>query len=143
MRYNQRVIIKNIDYQKVRKAFHSIRLVRFLTYLQPIKIMEWSGIENGKTAYFKLWFFGWKDFKVMHENYQDNNNFLFFVDKGIKLPLGISFWKHEHSVFKDKENTIIQDSLSFNHLNKYMGYLLFPILVFPIFIRRFLYKVYF
>ena len=136
MRYSQIVIIKNTNCEKVKAAFHSIRLVRFITYLQPIKIIEWSGIESGKTAYFKLWFFGWKDFKVIHENYQDNNNFLFFVDKGIKLPLGISFWKHEHSIFKENENTIIQDSLSFNHNNKYIGYLLFPLLVFPIFIRN-------
>ena len=143
MRYNQRVIIKNTDYQKVREAFHSIRLVRFLTYLQPIKIIEWYGIESGKIAYFKLWFFGWKDFKVMHENYLDNNNYLFFIDRGIKLPLRIVFWKHEHCVFKDKENTIIEDVLSFNHANKYIGYLLFPILVFPIIIRKFLYKIYF
>ena len=143
MQYSQKVIIKNTDYEKVREAFHSIELVRFLTYLQPINIIEWSGIENGKTAYFKLWFFGWKDFKVVHENYQSDNNHLFFVDKGIKLPLGIAFWKHEHRVFKDKKNTIIEDSLSFNHRNKYIGYLLFPVLVFPIFVRRVLYKIYF
>ena len=48
MKYGQKVIIRNIDYQKVRKAFESIRLVEFLTYLQPIKIIEWSGIEVGK-----------------------------------------------------------------------------------------------
>ena len=143
MKYGQKVIIKNIDYQKVRKAFESIRLVEFLTYLQPIKIIEWSGIEVGKIAYFKLWFFGWRNFKVAHTEYQADDNHLFFVDEGIDLPLGISSWKHNHRVIKDKNNTIIEDSLSFSHVNNYMGYILFPILIFPILIRKILYRIYF
>ena len=87
MKYGQKVIIRNIDYQKVRKAFQSIRLVEFLTYLQPIKIIEWSGIEVGKIAYFKLWLLGWRNFKVIHTEYQADDNYLFFVDYNIKYKL--------------------------------------------------------
>ena len=143
MRYSQKVVIKNIDYEKVKESFHSIELVKFLTYLQPVKIIEWSGIEDGKVAYFKLWFLGWRDFKVIHEKYQANEKYLFFIDKGIKLPLGITSWKHSHNVVKDGNNTIIKDSLSFHHTSRYIGYLIFPVLIFPILFRKILYRIYF
>ena len=143
MNYNQTVTIKNINFKKVSTAFHSIKLVKFLINFQPVKIIEWSGIEDDKIAYFKLWLFGWKNFKVKHQEYKLNNNELSFIDKGIVLPLGIKSWKHKHIIIKDGKNTIIKDLVHFSHSNRYLGYLLFPILMFPIIIRIFLYKIYF
>ena len=143
MNYNQTVKIKNINFQKVSTAFHSIKLVKFLTNLQPVKIIEWSGIENQKTAYFKLWLFGWKTFKVKHQEYKLNDNELSFIDKGIVLPLGIKSWEHTHIVEGVGENTIIRDLVYFSHTNILMEYLLFPILMFPIIIRKLFYKIYF
>ena len=143
MNYNQKVEIKNITFEKVSSAFHSIKIVKFLTGFQPVQIIEWSGIENGKIAYFKLWFFGWKNFKVKHESYMKSNNELFFIDRGIELPLGIKYWKHKHIIKRNGEGVIIQDLVSFSHANIFMEYLLFPILMFPIIIRKLFYKIYF
>ena len=143
MEYKQKVKIKNIDFEIVSKAFHSIDLVVFLTSFQPVKIVNWSGIESGVIAYFKLWFFGWKDFKVKHEEYKLSNKKLFFIDTGLKLPFGISFWKHIHIVEHHGKNTIIKDIVSYSHPNNFIGFLLFPMLMFPIIIRRLLYRLYF
>ena len=143
MNYNQKVKIKNITFEKVSLAFHSIKIVKFLTGFQPVQIIEWSGIENGKMAHFKLWFFGWKNFKVKHESYMKSNNELFFIDRGIELPLGVKYWKHKHIIKRNGEDVIIQDLVSFSHANIFMEYLLFPILMFPIIIRKLFYKIYF
>ena len=143
MNYNQKVKIKNIAFEKVSSAFHSIKIVKFLTGFQPVQIIEWSGIENGKRAHFKLWFFGWKNFKVKHESYMKSNNELFFIDRGIELPLGVKYWKHKHIIKRNGEGVIIQDLVSFSHANIFMEYLLFPILMFPIIIRKLFYKIYF
>ena len=143
MNYNQKVKIKNITFEKVSLAFHSIKIVKFLTGFQPVQIIEWSGIENGKMAHFKLWFFGWKNFKVKHESYMKSNNELFFIDRGIELPLGVKYWKHKHIIKRNGEGVIIQDLVSFSHANIFMEYLLFPILMFPIIIRKLFYKIYF
>tara|TARA_Y100000996_G_C22389083_1_gene588381 strand:- start:55 stop:498 length:444 start_codon:yes stop_codon:yes gene_type:complete len=143
MKYNQTVKIKNVDFKIVNQAFHSINFVNFLTSFQPVKIINWSGVKDGDEAYFKLWFFGWKDFKVKHEKYNVSEMKLSFIDRGIKLPLGIDSWEHTHIVKMDKEHTIIKDKVCFTHSNKFLSYLLFPILIFPIFIRKLLYKVYF
>ena len=62
MIYKQNVILKKTDFDKVVKSFHSIKIVKFLTRFQPVKIINWSGIQNNDKAYFKLWFFGWKKF---------------------------------------------------------------------------------
>ncbi len=143
MNYNQKVKIKNITFEKVSSAFHSIKIVKFLTSFQPVQIIEWSGIENGKIAYFKLWFFGWKNFKVKHESYMKSKNQLFFIDRGVDLPLRIQCWKHKHIIKRNGEGVIIQDLVSFSHTNIFMEYLLFPILMFPIIIRKLFYKIYF
>tara|TARA_B110000014_G_scaffold259073_1_gene246209 strand:+ start:1004 stop:1444 length:441 start_codon:yes stop_codon:yes gene_type:complete len=143
MQYNQKVRIQNTKFKNVSIAFHSIKLVKFLTNFQPVKIIEWSGIQNQKLAYFKLWLFGWKTFKVKHQEYKLNDNELSFIDKGVVLPLGIKSWKHKHIIKRDGNNTIIKDLVYFSHSNFYIGYLLFPILMFPIIIRILLYKIYF
>ena len=143
MEYNQKVLIKKNTSDTVIKAFHNIKFVKFLMLLQPIKIINWDGIENNKKAAFNLWFFGWRKFEVEHSNYSKSQNKLSFVDQGIKLPLGISSWHHEHIVEEHKKGSLIIDKLNFNHTNKLIGYLIYPLLVFPIFIRHVLYKIYF
>ena len=143
MRYNQNVIIKNYDFNKVKESFHNIEIVKFLTRFQPVKIIHWSGITNGEKAHFKLWLLGWKNFKVEHKEYKSDKDQLFFIDKGIELPLGITCWEHKHIVKKMNKNTLIQDKVYFNHSNKYIGYLLFPVLMFPIIIRKLFYRLYF
>ena len=143
MKYKQNVKLKNISFEIVSLAFHSIRLVEFLTQSQPVKIIEWTGIQNGNKAHFKLWFFGWKNFKVMHDAYQKSDNSLYFIDRGIDLPLGIKSWEHQHIVKKEHEMVIIKDIINYSHSNRYIGFLLYPILIFPIIIRKILYKLYF
>tara|TARA_Y100000996_G_C22076432_1_gene459749 strand:- start:6 stop:443 length:438 start_codon:yes stop_codon:yes gene_type:complete len=143
MEYNQKVLIKKNTSNTVIKAFHDIKFVKFLMLLQPIKIINWDGIENKKKAAFKLWLFGWRKFEVEHSNYKKSKNKLSFVDQGITLPLGICSWHHEHIVEEHKNGSLIIDKLNFNHTNKLIGYLIYPLLVFPIFIRHVLYKIYF
>ncbi|MBI45655.1 MAG: hypothetical protein CMG66_05790 [Candidatus Marinimicrobia bacterium] len=143
MNFYQEVKIKTSTFDNIVKNFHDIRLVQFLTYLQPIKIIHWGGIENNKIAFFKLWFLGWRNFKVTHTNYKKKSNQLSFIDKGIELPLGLKSWSHKHTIKKNQSDVLIIDSLNIKHSNKLFGYILYPILIFPIIIRIFLYKIYF
>ena len=84
MKYNQNVIIKNYDFNKVKESFHNIEIVKFLTRFQPVKIIHWSGITNGEKAHFKLWLLGWKNFKVDVREFMVERrqllNFLSFPD---------------------------------------------------------------
>ena len=143
MYYKQNVIIKNKDINSIKSAFHSIDIIIFLTKYQPIKIIHWDGIKNNDTASLKFWFFKWHIITVKHNHYKNINNLLRFVDEGVTLPLGITNWSHEHKIIKTGDNVTISDILIFNHNNYILGLILYPILIFPIFIRRVLYKFYF
>ncbi len=143
MQYSQVVGLKDLKYKDVEAAFHDIHFVKFLTSFQPVKIIQWEGIKTDKVAYFKLWFFGWKDFKVKHQDYKKRSSFLSFIDKGFVLPFGLTFWEHKHTVEKVDSKILVKDLLEFSHGSKVLEYLLFPILVSPIFIRKILYHLYF
>lgn len=143
MNYKQNVKLKNINFEKVSEGFHDIKFVEFLTQSQPVKIIEWTGIQNGRNAHFKLWFFGWRNFKVSHEAYKKNNKMLYFIDRGIDLPFGLSSWEHQHIVEKEKDIVLVKDIVNYSHPSKFIGILLYPMLVFPIIIRKILYKLYF
>ena len=94
MRYNQKVKIRNVDFKIVTKAFHAIEFVNFLTIFQPVKIISWKGIRDGEIAHFKLWLFGWKNFKVKHEGYRGDIDKLVVIDSVLDLPLGRSLIWH-------------------------------------------------
>ncbi len=85
MVYNQQVILKDVKVSDVIQSFHDRKFVDFLTALQPVKILNWDGIESGKVASFSFWFFGWRTMKVVHEEYEAKDTYLQFVDKGLNL----------------------------------------------------------
>tara|TARA_B100000902_G_scaffold353499_1_gene364981 strand:+ start:272 stop:733 length:462 start_codon:yes stop_codon:yes gene_type:complete len=143
MLYKQTVILRKIDYVDVVSAFQNLEFVKFLIKWQPVKIVNWDGIYNGDIAHFKFWFFSWHNFEVKHHLYQFNKNQLSFEDKGINLPLGIKSWNHQHIVIKEDDGIIIKDHINFSHHYYLMGLMLYPLLVFPIFVRKILYKKYF
>ena len=101
MFYNQKVKIKNTPFNKVVDSFHDLDFVKFLITLQPVKIIKWAGILDGDRAHFMFWFFGWKDFKVVHKNYtKATKNFFCFTDYGQNLPLGLIYWNSDQGAIE-------------------------------------------
>tara|TARA_B100000131_G_scaffold68062_1_gene64394 strand:+ start:49 stop:504 length:456 start_codon:yes stop_codon:yes gene_type:complete len=143
MKYRQKVSLKNIDYLNVVTAFHNISFVQYLIQWQPVKLIFWDGIYNNNKAHFKFWFIVWHDFKVKHKLFNCDSNMLFFEDTGTKLPLGLSDWKHKHIVKRNINDVLITDEVYFKHKSKILGFLLYPIFIFPILLRRILYNQYF
>lgn len=144
MRYHQKVKIDNIDFEEVKLAFHDFKFIKYLTKFQPVQILKWDGIKDGDSAHFKFWFFGWRQIIVFHKNYMNSENKLSFTDYSkVSLPLGLSSWNHEHVVRKNNESIYIEDYFEFNHNNKFLAYILYPIMIMPIVMRRITYKIFF
>ena len=144
MYYRQTVKLKNTDFKTVIAAFHDINFVKFLTSLQPVKIIKWTGIKDGDIAYFKIWFFGWKNLFVTHKEYKKTDSSLSFIDFAENsFPFGIITWNHTHEVRLENESVLIIDNVTFTHGNKFLGILVYPILIIPIIVRKFLYRLYF
>ncbi len=143
MFFKQKVILKNIDITDVIQSFHDRRFVDFLTALQPVQIKNWNGIENNKKAAFSFWFFGWKDIKVVHKNYEVSGTHLHFEDKGLELPFELLEWHHHHIVQSYKDGAMIIDKVQMNSNRSIGKFFIYGIMLFPILIRRITYRIWF
>tara|TARA_Y100000766_G_C18719694_1_gene513259 strand:+ start:198 stop:647 length:450 start_codon:yes stop_codon:yes gene_type:complete len=143
MLYEQKVILKDVKVSDVIHSFHDRKFVDFLTALQPVKILNWDGIESGKVASFSFWFFGWKGMKVIHEGYESQDSYLRFIDKGLELPFGLRDWNHHHIVEVHGNNVVIVDRVRLHSQSRIKLYFIYPIMIFPILIRKISYKIWF
>ena len=143
MPFQQKVFLDNVDPLDVIRSFHDHKFVEFLISGQPVKINRWRGIDDKKTASFSFWFFGWRTMNVVHENYHVSRENLHFEDHGTDLPFGLSNWKHEHIVKPFKNGSVIVDNVFMDKSTLKKKYFIYPIMIFPIFIRRVTYKIWF
>ena len=143
MAFYQETILKNIKPLDVVRCFHSYKFIKFLTIGQPVKIESWSGIDSNKKASFSFWFFGWRKMSVVHENYSLSQDYLSFEDIGVILPFGLKGWRHQHVVKSHESGAIIIDKVFMDEEKKIKKYFIYPIMLFPIIIRRFTYKIWF
>ena len=85
MVFKQETALKSIDPLDVIRSFHTYRFVEYLTFGQPVKIENWRGIDDGKTASFSFWFFGWRRISVIHQRYiLKRFNFSYFKEQFCK-----------------------------------------------------------
>ena len=143
MSYTQKTLIKNVKPIDVVRCFHSYKFIQFLTLGQPVKIKSWIGIDNNKKATFSFWFFGWRKMSVVHENYSVSEENLSFDDKGLVLPFGLKNWRHQHIVQPHKSGALIIDKVFIDEENNFRKYFIYPIMLFPIIIRKITYKIWF
>lgn len=141
--FNQKTVLKNIAPQDVIQCFHSPKFIMFLTTGQPVKIRGWSGIKNSQKAAFSFWFFGWRKMSVVHENYNCSEDFLSFEDIGLILPFGLKNWKHKHIVKAHKLGAVIIDKIYIDNEKSLKTFFIYPIMLFPIIIRKITYKIWF
>jgi len=143
MSFQQQVLLKNIKPFDVMRSFHDLKFVEFLTAGQPVRINIWEGIDNNKKASFSFWFFGWKTINVVHENYRISKDHLSFEDRGTELPFGLNLWQHQHTVKPCDNGTVIVDTVLMNDSTPIKKFWIYPIMIFPILIRRVTYKIWF
>ena len=143
MSFQQQVLLKNISPLDVISSFHDLKFVEFLTAGQPVRINLWEGVGNNKKASFSFWFFGWKTINVVHEKLLTSKDHLSFEDYGTELPFGLTLWQHQHIVKPHDNGTVIIDTVLMDGSTPIKKFWIYPIMIFPIFIRRFTYKIWF
>jgi len=143
MHFKQQVKLTKTHPLDVIKSFHDKGFIKYLTAAQPVRIDSWNGIDDDKEASFSFWFFGWRKIKVVHKNYSISDSRLYFEDLGTSLPFGLSKWKHQHIVEPYRKGSIIIDKVAIDSSSKIKKYLAFPIMIFPILLRRVTYKIWF
>ena len=141
MFYNQKVKIKNTTFNKVVDSFHDLNFVKFLITLQPVRIIKWAGILDGDRAHFMFWFFDGKILKSFTKTTRKQRKISSVLQIMVKSYLLIDLL-HDHTVVCDDNEVYILDQVEYKHKN-FLGFVLYPVLIAPIFIRKILYKLYF
>jgi ligand-binding SRPBCC domain-containing protein len=80
---------------------------------------------------------------VIHKNYKVSRENLHFEDFGTELPFGLLEWRHEHIVKPWGTGSVIIDNVFMDKSTFIKRFLVCPIMLFPIFIRRVTYKIWF
>ena len=78
-----------------------------------------------------------------HMGYEAEDTYLHFIDKGTKLPFGLDSWNHHHIVEVKDDNVIISDRVRMHSESRAKLFFIFPIMIFPILIRKITYKIWF
>jgi len=143
LNFHQKVILNNVNPEDVIRSFHDYNFVQFLTFAQPVRIEKWDGIDSNKKASFSFWFFGWKRIVVIHKKYEVTKNELHFQDIGVQLPFDLFSWRHAHIVEPYGNGSVIIDDVVMDNSSILKKYFICPLMIFPVFIRRITYRIWF
>ncbi len=74
----------------------------------------------------------------------EDENESYFIDKGTTLPFPLAYWEHKHIVQKITEDTsYIIDDMTFQGINSFFTFFLYPALYLAFYPRKSIYKSYF
>lgn len=109
-----------------------------------IEVVEFTGSKEGDQVHLKFirpikaeWI------SRITEHGEDQKR-SYFIDEGVSLPPGLTYWKHEHIVEDiDGKNCAIIDRIHFRSYFFVFSLLMYPFLFFTFYPRKKQYKAYF
>ncbi|MVM41844.1 hypothetical protein GO730_36160 [Spirosoma sp. HMF3257] len=101
----------------------------------PVKVVRFDGCLRGDIVHLQLNFLLFRqDWISLIVDQQTDNEEIYFIDQGTKLPFFLSFWKHRHGLRRTadritgQEQTTIIDDITFQTPFVLTNYLLYPLL---------------
>lgn len=129
--------INNANHSIVYSKFNESLFLKLAPPFLKVTLFKFDGCIKGDFVKLKLNFpfFSqiWESEIV--ENGEDNES-IWFIDKGSKLPFFISKWQHHHLIKQDKNDVLIVDSIQFYSHNWFLTLLFYPIIY-----MQFLYRI--
>lgn len=131
-------------FQSVHEGFN-INLFKYL--LPPLnlaRIQRYEGQSPGDIIEIRFalpFITHWR--VIIKESWQSHREYG-FVDRGLRVPLGILYWKHTHRVVaRDNKSSFIIDEIEYETSWLLQDYLLYLPLLATFYSRKFLYKRYY
>jgi len=120
-----RIVLKSTVNSSIKKVNANFDKELFKYLLPPgAKLIEYGGSSKGDIVHLKLPIAGtWKS-KITDNGQNDER--IFFVDEGVKLPFPLKRWKHKHILHKKGRSTVIEDNILFS-----TGFILSDLFVYP------------
>lgn len=142
-----RILIKTKVAPNYRKVFQGFDINLFMKLKPPfigLKIMRFDGCAKGDVVQVQISIIGFKQIwtSVITDQVQ-NENKIYFIDKGTVLPKPLKYWKHKHIIEKSVDSSIIIDDITYQTGSVFMDFLLFPAFFMQFFYRKPVYKSYF
>ncbi len=111
----------------------------------PVTLLRFDGCKVGDVVTLKLGFVFFSQIWESHIVQQETNeNAIFFVDEGKKLPFFLKYWQHKHILQKTENDcTIIVDDISYKSPFWLLDYLLYPMMYLQFAYRKPIYKKFF
>ncbi|GAA4835257.1 hypothetical protein GCM10023331_20610 [Algivirga pacifica] len=128
-------------YEQVWKGFNQTLFNQLAPPFPKLEVKQFEGCETGDRVALSL------DFLLFRQNWisvvteqQHLHGEIYFVDKGDKLPLGLTEWKHKHRLIRHGEHTVIVDDVTYTTGSSIMDLLLFPAMYGQFLYRKPIYK---
>jgi ligand-binding SRPBCC domain-containing protein len=121
---------------EVWKGFNEDLFLKLAPPFPKVKLLQFDGSTKGDKVGLELNFliFRQKWISDIIEN-GENENEIYFIDKGVELPFFLSKWQHRHIIRKLKDGAEIVDDIEFS-----TGTILTDFFMFPGLFLQFLYR---
>lgn len=126
----------------MQQVFHAFDESLFRYLLPPgAKLIRFDGSASGDIVHLKLppgveWIS-----EITESSEKDDH--CYFIDRGVRLPWPLTFWKHTHHVFREGEGSRIEDEMEFRTSIRLLDLLIYPVLYLSFLPRVSQYKKYF
>lgn len=114
MRFEVVIPIKR-NYREIFAGFNRELFLALAPSFPPNKLLRFDGCAVGDEVHIALGVFPLKQtwISVITEFYTDENE-IYFIDEGKKLPTFLTFWRHKHRIIKiDETNAQIIEEVTF------------------------------
>ena len=132
------------DMESVWKGFNEQLFKQLNPPFPLVNLKRFDGSETGNEVHLELNFIlfksQWVSLITEHAKQEDE---IYFVDEGIRLPALFKYWRHKHRVVKDGENSIIVDDITFKSFSPVLDVFLLPALYGQFLYRKPVYKRFF
>lgn len=132
------------DYKTVSGSFKVDLFKKLKPPLVGLKVKRFDGCKKGDEVHIEINTLGIKqDWNALITGNGENENEVYFIDEGIKLPNFISSWKHIHRIIKNGDSAIIIDDINYRTPNFVLDILSYPVMYIQFYFRKPVYKSYF
>ncbi|MEQ8517710.1 MAG: hypothetical protein RLN79_10495 [Cytophagales bacterium] len=121
---------------KVWEGFDESLFVKLAPPFPSVKLLQFDGSKKGDRVGLELNFLLFRQKWVSDIiDHNENEDQIFFIDKGVILPFFLKTWQHKHILKREGDGTEIIDDIRYS-----TGTLLTDILMFPALYLQFLYR---
>lgn len=107
----------------------------------PVKLRRFDGCHTDDRVELQLNFIFFKQtWESLITDFQDNDQEIYFIDEGVKLPFFLKYWRHHHRIVKVGDQTKIIDDITFKTPFLLTNYLMYPALYLQFLYRKPIYR---